>query len=126
MLRKLWTLGGNNPRNDNIGEEDHVAMTDVWLRQQVAEAIADLSMRLGVAESEVTVTRSERVVLRDGSLGCPRPGMRYTQALAQGSFIQLVAAETRYNYHGGKSGPPGLCQSPLEVLPEDLPSNPAI
>jgi hypothetical protein len=103
-----------------------MATADVWLRQQVADAIADLSRRLGVSESEIEVARSERVVWRDGSLGCPRPGMRYTQALVQGTFIQLLANQTAYNYHGGRNGPPRLCESPAEVLPEDLPSNPAI
>lgn len=103
-----------------------MATADVSLRQQVADAIADLSSRLGISGSDIKVARSERVVWRDGSLGCPRPGMRYTQALVQGSFIQLVAGQTAYNYHGGKNGRPRLCQSPAEVLPEDLPSDPAI
>ena len=103
-----------------------MATADVWLRQQIEDAIADLSRRLGVAVAEIQVARSERVVWRDGSIGCPQPGMRYTQALVQGTFIQLVTGQTTYNYHGGRSGRPRLCQSPAEVLPEDLPSNPAI
>ena len=103
-----------------------MATADVWLRQQIEDAIADLSARIGVEESEIQVARSERVVWRDGSIGCPRPGMRYTQALVQGTFIQLVIGQTTFNYHGGRSRPPRLCQSPAEVLPEDLPSNPAI
>ena len=103
-----------------------MATADVWLRQQIEDAIADLSRRLGVAVAEIQVARSERVVWRDGSIGCPQQGMRYTQALVQGTFIQLVAEQIAYNYHGGRNGPPRLCQSPAEVLPEDLPSNPAM
>ena len=100
--------------------------TDIWLQEQVNRARADLSERLGVDESAIVVVRSERVVWRDGSLGCPQPGMRYTQALMPGSFIQLEAGGTTYNYHGGRRGMPRLCQSPFEVLPDDLPSNPAV
>lgn len=100
--------------------------TDIWLQQQVAQATADLSARLHVEESEIAVVRAERVVWRDGSLGCPKPGMSYTQALVQGTFIQFMVGQTTYNYHGGRSGRPALCQSPFEVLPEDLPTNPAI
>lgn len=103
-----------------------MSLNDRWLQSQIAPAIADLSRRLGVAESSIAVVRAERVTWRDGGLGCPQPGMRYTQALVPGSFIQLAAGQTTYNYHGGRNGPPRLCQSPNEVFPESLPTNPYV
>lgn len=91
-----------------------------WLTARVAEALADLAEHLQDPDSEIEVVRAERVTWPDASVGCPQPGMRYTQALVPGYFIQLRAAGRIWNYHGGR-GTPRLCDSPAERLPEDLP-----
>lgn len=75
-------------------------------------AKADLVKRLGVEPGQVTVVSSEEVTWQDGSLGCPEPGMRYTQALVNGSRIILEAGGKQYHYHSGGTRPPFLCENP--------------
>ena len=91
------------------------------MTDDVAFAVNDLASRLGVVAAAITVVRVEEVDWPDGSLGCPQPDMRYTQALVNGSFIQLRAGDQLYNYHSGGRRQPFLCTSKNEVLPEDLP-----
>ena len=95
-------------RKKKTTEDYLLAGQDVkpWL---VALATADLSSRTGAGSSEITVVRAEAVVWPDGSLGCPQPGMEYTQAQVDGSLIVLEAGGTKYSYHGGGGTPPTLC-----------------
>lgn len=75
-------------------------------------AKADLAKRLGIGTSEVTVVSSTDVTWSDGSLGCPEPGMNYTQALVEGTRIILEAAGKQYHYHSAGTRPPFLCANP--------------
>jgi hypothetical protein len=47
----------------------------------------------------VTVVSSDDVTWRDGSLGCPEPGMGYTQALEPGTRTILEVGGKQYHYH---------------------------
>jgi len=78
----------------------------------VGQAKADLAKRLGVEAAQVTVVSSSEVTWPDGSLGCPEPGMHYTQALVPGSRIILEAAGKQYHYHSGGTRAPFLCENP--------------
>lgn len=82
--------------------------------QATRQAVADLADRLGMTPKEIEVVRVEEVVWRDGSLGCPEPGMMYTQALVDGSRIVLSAGGRTYEYHAGGPRPPFLCEKPTE------------
>ncbi len=75
----------------------------------VAFAVADLAHRLGVPDSTIALVERHEVVWRDGSLGCPQPGMVYSQALVDGSKIVLEAGGVSYDYHQGGGRPPFLC-----------------
>ena len=79
---------------------------------QVDAAVADLAERQGVEESDVRVEGVVEVTWPDGSLGCPRPGEMYTQALVEGLEIVLSVAGTRYAYHSSLEGEPFLCDQP--------------
>ncbi len=81
------------------------------MTDDVAFALNDLASRLGVAADAISVVRVEEVDWPDGSLGCPQPDMRYTQALVNGTFIQLRAGDQLYNYHSGGRRQPFLCTS---------------
>jgi hypothetical protein len=78
--------------------------------QETRLAKADLAARLGIDESDIEVVRREAVVWSDGSLGCPQPGMVYTQALVEGTYMELRAGGTIYAYHSGEGRPPFLCE----------------
>lgn len=65
----------------------------------VAQAIADLQTRLGVAEGVVTVQQVEETEFPDASLGVPEPGQAYAQVVTPGYVIRLEAAGQVYTYH---------------------------
>ena len=77
----------------------------------VAPAKADLATRLGVEPDELEVISAEEITWPDGSLGCPEPGMSYTQALVDGSKVVLGHDDRVYVYHAGDDGQPFLCPS---------------
>ena len=77
------------------------------------EAVADLAQRLGVSEDEVRVVSMEEVTWRDGSLGCAKEGMMYTQALVNGSRIVLDVDARKYEYHQGQ-GRVFWCEKPTQ------------
>jgi hypothetical protein len=91
---------GNTPPSENTPPSD-----------LVTQAKTDLAARLGIDVAQVTVVSSTEVTWPDGSLGCPQPGMHYTQALIEGTQTILEANGTRYNYHSGGAMPPFLCTS---------------
>lgn len=77
-----------------------------------ADAVRDLSARLGVPPEQVTVVRVEEVTWRDSSLGCPQPGMVYLQVLTPGTRIELSAEGRTYVYHAGDRRAAFLCERP--------------
>ena len=82
----------------------------------VATAVSDAAWRASVARDEVKVVAAERVTWPDGSLGCPQPGMMYTQALVPGYRIVLRAGGKDMHYHVGGKGGPTFCP-PERVTP---------
>jgi hypothetical protein len=76
----------------------------------VDTAVADLASQLGIGEGDITVIVAELVVWPDGALGCPQPGMEYTQVRVDGYRILLGAKGARFAYHGGGARGPFLCE----------------
>jgi hypothetical protein len=52
---------------------------------------------------QVVVVSAEEVTFPDGSLGCPQPGMVYTQAMVDGYKIVAEAGGKTYDYRGSGS-----------------------
>lgn len=77
-----------------------------------ALAIADLADHADVSADAIDVLTNERVTWRDGSLGCPEPGMMYTQALVEGYRIVLQVDGQDFAYHGADGGAPSRCDNP--------------
>ena len=76
----------------------------------LAEIVADAALRSGVVEADIVVVRGESVTWSDGSLGCPQPGMNYTQALVPGYWVVLDADGTDYDYRASARGFFTLCE----------------
>jgi hypothetical protein len=76
--------------------------------------VTDLATRLGADPASIEVVSEEEVMWSDGSLGCAKKGMLYTQALVKGSRITLRAEGADYEYHSGGSGNAFLCEAPTE------------
>ncbi len=74
--------------------------------------LADASERAGVDEDEIELMRGEAVTWTDGSLGCPEPGMMYTQALVDGYHVVLDAGGQELDYRVDRSGGFRLCENP--------------
>ncbi len=79
------------------------------LQSMIRVALADAMRRTGIEAAELRVTTAETVTWSDGSLGCPQPGMLYTQALVPGYRIRIDAAGDTLDYHAGQRGAPRLC-----------------
>lgn len=76
----------------------------------VQHAVGDLAGRLDVPADRIAVVRVDEVTWRDGSLGCPRPGMFYNQSLVEGLRILLRCEGGSYSYHAGGCHEPFLCE----------------
>ncbi len=69
--------------------------------------VADLADR-GIA-GDPTLVSAESVTWQNGALGCPSPGMSYTQALIDGMRVIVRVDATTYDYRFGTDDRPKLC-----------------
>jgi len=92
--------------------------SDAPSRALISKARADLARRLAVAPDKVLFVKFKSVVWPDSSLGCPRPGMAYTQVRHDGVLIRFEVNGRHYDYHGGATRDPFLCENPSASVPE--------
>ena len=57
-----------------------------------------------VDRDQLMIARAQSVTWSDGSLGCPEPGMMYTQALVNGYWVVIQAADQNYDFRVGSGG----------------------
>jgi hypothetical protein len=62
-----------------------------------------------VPREKLVIVRAESVVWNNGSLGCPEPGMMYTEALVNGYWVVIDADGKRYDFRVGGGGSFRLC-----------------
>ena len=72
-----------------------------------AAIVQDLDDR-GVSGTPALVS-SEAVTWNNGALGCPRPGVMYTQALVDGMRVVVSVDGKSYDYRFGANDRPVLC-----------------
>ena len=92
------------------------------MKGQVPQAILDPILKEAAAltkldREQLVIVRAESVVWNDGSLGCPEPGMMYTQALLNGYWVVIDAAGQNYDFRVDSRGnfrvcPPGQGHPP--------------
>jgi hypothetical protein len=70
----------------------------------------DLAQRSGADREDMLVIRDQAVIWSDGSLGCPQPGVFYTQALVPGYWVVLQVGEVEYDYRASDRGYFVLCE----------------
>ena len=88
--------------------QEAAAMHDA-AQEKIEVALDDAAQRLTVPRERIEVVSAERVTWADGSIGCPEPGMMYTQALVPGYRIVLRADGHTLNYHASDRGRPAFC-----------------
>lgn len=76
----------------------------------VTQAKEDLAQRLSIDVDQIQLLEFEAVVWPDGGLGCPEPGVVYTQVPQDGALIRLEAEDKVYEYHSGRGRAPFLCE----------------
>lgn len=87
------------------------------LESLVNKAKEDLANRLSIPVQQIEVLEAKSVVWPDSSLGCPQPGMRYTQIPHDGALIRLGVEGRVYEYHSGGGRDPFLCE-PKPLVPK--------
>jgi len=83
--------------------------SDMDIKKQIEYSIEDLSKRLDIDASTVSLSSAKTVNWSSGAKGCPKPGMMYTQALVPGVSILLLVGDTTYHYHAVTAGQPFFC-----------------
>jgi len=86
--------------------------TDAGSRALIDQARNDLMKRLHIAADQVTFVSFNAVTWPDAGLGCPRPGVAYTQVPRDGYRIRFEVQGQPYVYHGGSGRAPFLCPNP--------------
>jgi len=80
--------------------------------QEVADrAAAILAESLNISVNEVTIIDIQHATWRNGALGCPKPGMMYTQALVEGYLVKAIVAGEEYEVHMDERGRGVVCTS---------------
>lgn len=81
------------------------------------QLLADIAQRLGAdanARKSLTVVRAEPVTWPDGSLGCPQPGVFYTQALVEGMWVVYDVGGALFDYRVDQRGRFFLCENAVD------------
>jgi hypothetical protein len=90
------------------------------VNQQLSFSKQDLADRLGIDADAIKIKLARQITWRSGALGCPKPGMNYTQALVPGVLILLDADGETYGYHAQKNQKPFYCPSRQAVIPDSI------
>lgn len=95
----MKAVGKTTPRTGEI--DQHVRPAVISMDEQIQGAINDLAARINVEKASIKVREARSVQWGSGAMGCPKPGMNYTQALVPGVRLLLDAGGVIYYYHGG-------------------------
>ena len=117
LLVASFTLSCTVTAHDHIVEStdaknNHEAVQNrkkISPKEQIDFSKQDLAERLGISIDAVSVSGATPVTWRSGALGCPKPGMSYTQALVPGIWLLLKAHNVVYRYHAVPGGLPFYC-----------------
>ena len=119
LLAAVWMVGGCSAAGSGGGKDplrpssrdpppipDETAAASsspgaIDLPASVIEpVVAEISRISGVPVADVAIVSAEAVTFSDGSLGCPVPGMAYTQMVTDGYRIVANAGGGTYDYRG--------------------------
>ncbi|MGI8657981.1 MAG: hypothetical protein ACR2K4_04315 [Candidatus Limnocylindria bacterium] len=76
--------------------------------------LEDLSRRFDRPITDPVVASAESVSWNDGSLGCPKPGQAYTQALVDGFQILVEVDGEQFDYRSAGGDSVRLCEGIIE------------
>jgi hypothetical protein len=108
------------PTRDDLPERvpgDMPPVTGEVPEDVLSPIIADVAKRTGAEPAEIEMLRSQSITWNDGSLGCPKPGMVYTQALVDGYWVVLSYQGQEFDYRVNERGAFFLCE---QLTPPDV------
>lgn len=82
----------------------------------------DAAARTGLERGALIVVQDQAVLWPDGGLGCPEPGMMYTQAQVSGYHVLIQAGDRLLDYRAGRNNHFRLCEAPPLHLPSGTPA----
>jgi hypothetical protein len=100
-----------------LGQVESAPSIGAGLQRLVDMATENLAANLKIEVAAIKLAEAEYVTWRDGSIGCPKVGEQYTQALVNGSRIVLKADGKAFHYHSGANRAPTYCENPAPQEP---------
>ena len=104
LLAAAWVVGGCSAASSSVQPSQVPGGSpsgNIALPTSVIEpVVAEVAKLAGVPADQVTVISAAAVTFPDGSLGCPQPGVAYTQALVDGYKIIAEAGGKTYDFRG--------------------------
>lgn len=86
-----------------------IPVKSMSMGEQIKFATEELAQRLDTTSDSMTLIGARKVNWRSGALGCPQPGMNYTQALVPGVLILLQVDGKSFGYHAKDGAKPFHC-----------------
>ena len=99
-------LPGGTPAASATGEAPPDLLTAI---------IDDLVEQHKLRREDIEVERAESVIWPDGALGCPEPGVMYTQAQVPGYWVVVRAGEKQYDYRASGKGHFRRCKTSFKI-----------
>lgn len=99
------------PPADSANEPEQPAAESPIEQNMVNLSLENLSRKLNIDVEKIRVTKVTKVVWRDASLGCPKPGVDYLRVETPGFSITLEAEGKTYEFHTDESKRLTLCNS---------------
>jgi hypothetical protein len=114
LIAAMWVVGGCSAASSSNGPSGPLDLSSDQPTQESASpagsndlpasvldpVVAEVARLASVPIDQVIVVSAEDVTFPDGSLGCPQPGMVYTQALVDGYKIVAEAGGKTYDFRG--------------------------
>lgn len=94
-----------------------VIASDPGMKKMISQAQEMLVERLRIKTANIEVVEAQYVTWRDSSIGCPKAGSQYLQAITNGVRIRLRAENRLHNYHSGGNRPLFYCAKPSKNNP---------
>lgn len=111
----------SEPQNQpEVTHEHNTVEVAMNLNQQLSFSKQDLADRLETDVDNIKIKIARQITWRSGALGCPKPGMNYTQALVPGVLILLEVDGEIYGYHAQQNQKPFHCPSGQAVIPDSI------
>jgi hypothetical protein len=105
------SVAPSEPGSPSRSEPSGGSQVTPEVRVVVEAAIEDLRHRAFTGRQPIRVIIARPETFPNGALGCPKPGMTYTQGLVEGFRVILGQGDRAWIYTAGTDGVPQLCES---------------